>query len=263
MRKVEDLQREEFKILLLFRDYCNRHGLKYYIEGGTLLGAVRHKGFIPWDDDIDTIMPRRDYDRLLEFAREEPLGKNIAIITRDSGLDFHSPYAKICNTETILYENGRREDSGLFIDVFPIDGASDSPRAIARQYRFMDMIKVLENYAWMDEDAVRRLPAHKKLRYLICKGLGTDFWRRWLDRIFMRYEFGTTKYVSQIVWSTRLVYNLTEEYMRQVELEFEGELFTAPSCYGNRLTQMYDDYMELPPKEMREQKHSIIAYWKE
>ena len=261
MRQVENLQQEEFKILCVFRDYCNEHGLKYFLEGGTLLGAIRHKGFIPWDDDIDTIMPRQDYEQFISLQEKEPIGHGLVVITRDSGIDFHSPYIKICNTKTILFEGGRREDTGLFIDVFGIDGACNSVPRMKAQYRVMDWIKILETYAWMDD--ISSLPWHKKVRAKMCKTLGTDFWRKWLDKIFMRYEYGTTKYVSQIAWSTLQVFNKTEEYDKQVELEFEGQLFTAPSCYDNRLTQMYGDYMKLPPEDKRQSKHAIVAYWKD
>lgn len=263
MRKIENLQQEEFKILCKFKDYCKKHNLKYYLEGGTLIGAVRHKGFIPWDDDIDTIMPRQDYNRLIELSKTEPIGENLIVVTRDSGYSFRYPYLKICNSKTILYEGDNKEESGIFIDVFPIDGANDSPEMIAKQYRFMDAIKVLENYAWMSEEVVAELPFTKKIRAKICKMLGTEFWKKWLDKIFMRYEFGTTNYVSQIAWSTILVYNKTEEYIKQIELEFEGEYFTVPSCYDERLRMMYGDYMTLPSEEKRQSKHSIVAYWKE
>ncbi|MCI6996807.1 MAG: LicD family protein [Eubacterium sp.] len=263
MRQVENLQEEEFKILCKFKEYCQKHKLTYNLEGGTLIGAVRHKGFIPWDDDIDTIMPRKDYDRFIELTKTEPIGDGLIVVTRDSGEDFHFPFLKICNCNTILVEEGRVEETGLFIDVFPIDGANDDPEIIKKQYRFMDAIKVLENYAWMTKEEVKSLPALKRVRAYLCKLLGKKFWRNWLDKIFMRYAYGSTKYVSQIAWSTILVYNKTEEYMKQIELEFEGKLFTAPSCYHERLTMMYGNYMQLPPEDKRQGKHTIIAYWKD
>lgn len=263
MREIENLQQEEFKILCQFRDYCEKHNLKYYLEGGTLIGAIRHKGFIPWDDDIDTIMPRQDYERLIELTKTEPIGENLIIVTRDSGYPFRYPYLKICNCKTILYEGDQLEETGIFIDVFPIDGANNSPKKISVQYKFMDAIKVLENYAWMSEETLSKLPLRKRFRAKICQWLGKDFWRKWLDKIFMRYEFGKTEYVSQIAWSDILVYNKTEEYLKQIQLEFEGEYFTGPSCYDERLTMMYGDYMTLPPEDKRQAKHSIKAYWKE
>ena len=269
MRKVENLQLEEFKILCEFKKFCNKHGLQYYLEGGTLLGAIRHKGFIPWDDDIDTIMPRKDYEKFIELTKKEQLGNNIFILTRDSGYDFHSPYLKICNTNTIVSEVDhmcgieRFYETGIFIDVFPIDGAGNSTKVISLRYIFMDIIKILERYAWMTEEYVKDLPFLKRIRAKICHFLGTEFWKKWLDKIFMKYEFGKTKYVSQIAWSSKLVYNRTDEYMKQVEVEFEGELFTVPSCYDARLSMMYGDYMKLPPEEERQSKHAIVAYWKD
>jgi len=258
-----DLQGEEFKILCQFKKYCVKHGLKYNLEGGTLLGAVRHKGFIPWDDDIDVIMPRQDYVRFLQLVEKESVGDNLVLVTRDSGLAFRSPYAKLCNSRTIVYEHGELQEAGVFIDIFPIDGAANNESIIKCQYIFTDVIKVLEGYARMDEVRRKALPLRKKIRAFICRSLGVDFWRTWLDHIFMRYEYGKTKYVSQIAWSTKLVYNLTEEYDRQVELEFEGEKFACPSCYDNRLRQMYGDYMQMPAEQDRHSKHSIVGFWKD
>lgn len=263
MRKVENIQKEELKILCQFRDYCNNHGLRYYLEGGTLIGAIRHKGFIPWDDDIDTIMPRQDYERLIQLVKEEPIGDDLEVITRDSGKKFRYPYAKICNERTIIAENGKKEENGIFIDVFPIDGASNKPKNISIRYKYMDMLKVLENYAWMTEEDVKSLSKHKKLRWKICRKIGAEFFRKVLDKIFLKYKCGSTKYVSQICWSTIMVNDETSSYLKQIQVEFEGESFMAPSCYHERLTSMYGNYMQLPPEKERNAKHSIEAWWKE
>lgn len=263
MRKVDNLHEVQVNILRQFKAYCVKYNLKYNLEGGTLLGAVRHKGFIPWDDDIDIIMPRQDYDRFLEFTEKEKIASNLSIITSNSGKEFRSPYIKICHDDTIVYEGDKKMDTGIFIDVFPMDGAANWEWLIRIRYIFMDMIKVLENYAWMNEQEVANLSFGKKMRAYFCKKIGTEFWGKWLHNIFTRYECGATKYVSQVAWSTLLVFNKSEEYLTQTELEFEGELYTVPSCYDNRLRKMYGDYMKLPPEEEQKSKHEVVAYWKD
>ena len=263
MREVKNIQEEEFKILCAFKKYCNRFGLKYYLEGGTLLGAVRHKGFIPWDDDIDTIMPRQDYEKLIQLTKKSPINENIEVITRDSGTEFHSPYLKLCNKKTLVKEGENLSSTGIFIDVFPIDGAANSEKAIKSQYKRNNYLMLFRDYSWMSKNELNKLPLSKRIVARVCSFIGKDYWTNRVDKVFGRYEFGTTKYVSQIAWSSILVYNLTDEYKNQVELEFEGELFTVPSCYDKRLRSMYGDYMKLPPLEERNPKHRIRAYWKD
>ena len=262
LKEVDNLQQEELKLLCQFKAYCNRFNLRYFLEGGTLLGAVRHKGFIPWDDDIDTIMPRMDYDRFLELTTSIPMGENIKIVTDKSGDGFDFPFIKICNSDTILCEGGRVETTGLFIDVFPMDGAPNSELWLKIRYRYMDFIKSLERYSKMPENAVADLSFLRRIKAWVSQKIGREYWKRYLDRFFRKYKCGETKFVSQIAWSDRMVYNLSSEYLQPVELIFEGESFTVPSCYHKRLQFMYDDYMQLPPEDKRNSKHAIKAYWK-
>ena len=120
---LAEIQAREYALLERFDAYCKRYGLTYCLCGGTLLGAVRHKGFIPWDDDIDLMMPRDDYERLRDLARKEPVCDFLTV--RYPG-DEAYPYgfAKVVDTKTVVYERNITEDrqrAGLALDIFPLD----------------------------------------------------------------------------------------------------------------------------------------------
>ena len=120
---LADIQAREYELLLQFDAYCKRHSLTYCLCGGTLLGAVRHKGFIPWDDDIDLMMPRADYERLRDLSRKEPVSGDLRVLyPGDKGYPYGA--MKVVDTRTIVYErNITREEqrTGLALDIFPLD----------------------------------------------------------------------------------------------------------------------------------------------
>jgi lipopolysaccharide cholinephosphotransferase len=141
MNEIKRLTDKEVKTLLSkdlksFADFCDLNGLRYFLGGGTLLGAIRHQGFIPWDDDVDVLMPRPDYDAFLKLTALNPIRENLIVQAPDRNDDYLWPFAKIINTDTVLielqymkkYRDLQRQWGGLYIDVFPIDGVPDSKK---------------------------------------------------------------------------------------------------------------------------------------
>ena len=118
---LKEMQEIELQLLLEFDKVCKKHSLRYYMDGGTLLGAMCYQGFIPWDDDIDLKMPRPDYERLMELQQEFP-----DMITLDIPRQNHSEYTmiKLIDNRTILIEKGNQvnKETGVYIDIFPMDG---------------------------------------------------------------------------------------------------------------------------------------------
>ncbi len=251
---LKKLQKLEAEQLAALADLCEKHSLRYYIVGGTLLGAVRHKGFIPWDDDVDVAMPRADFNRFQELAaRELPPELTLEIPSEIPKDPYYTVRVRRKNT---VYESTyiRQFDlpcSGVWIDVFPLD---DQPRETS-------LLQTLDGY--LIERHLNRVIRNYynqkpfSLGGSIYMGLARmlpfDFYRRVRDRIARRHEGRNLPY-----WLTYagIFGHRKETFKKSVfeppaRLEFEGRMYTAPGDYHAWLTRMYGDYTQLPPSEKR------------
>lgn len=260
----DEIQKRELSILLIFQKFCQKQGLKFYLAGGTLLGAIRHHGFIPWDDDIDVCMPRRDYEQLLKT-----FPKGGQYILRAPALEnFMKPFAKIVDRDTEVESEYTLDcdDSHLWIDIFPVDGLPDSidtVRSIYKKCEFYRMIYLYTNVKLGVGTTTLRKYA-KYLLKLLANLYGKERCVRKLEQIANRYPYDDYNYVGAITWG---LYGEGErmnksEFEKEVSVEFEGHRFPAFSCWDSYLKGLYGNYMELPPVEKR-RTHSMKVYVKE
>ena len=122
---IAEEQQAELEVMKELHAFCVKHGLRYILAYGTLLGAIRHKGFIPWDNDMDVIMPREDVEKLVEINKKDPIGKNVRLFHYTTDANYHYPIVRACNTKTIVQPTYLREmidDMGVWVDIFPMDG---------------------------------------------------------------------------------------------------------------------------------------------
>lgn len=268
MRKainLEELKKIELDILIKFASYCDNNNLRYYLACGTLIGAVRYQGFIPWDDDIDVTMPRSDYEKFLQLSAGR-IAEDIDVLTYQNKPNYIYPFAKAVNNKTILIEKdyGEKYSIGVYIDIFPVDGVPENLE------KFTKNIKKINFYRKMIDFSIvpikkGKMPGSvlvKVILFPICRVIGHHYFTESLDHLVKRYDFEEAQQVAQIVWADSFAAVSKEEYIKQVQLEFESEKFNVSSNYDECLTKIYGDYMKLPPVEERISHHNFKAYWK-
>lgn len=253
-------------VLRAFDSICREHGLTYFCGGGTAIGAVRHHGIIPWDDDIDLFMPRPDYDRFLQIASQTDLG-NYEVLTPWNTADYPFHFSKMCNRHTTLVEEADTPCiTGLFIDIFPLDGtASDRTEAIRLKHQFRRISNRLEAISTHNTftQYISLLKRRKEWGRFAVKTIGFFLrkpMRRWLLRrmesICRSHDYNSAENV--VVYCG--VYDEREIYPKvwvegSVLMEFEGLQVPLSIGYDAYLRQFFGDYMQLPPEEKRISHH--------
>ena len=263
---LREIQLEELEILKKFIDFAKENNLTYFVCGGTLIGAVRHKGFIPWDDDIDICMPRPDYDKLIELSKNKLISKEYEVRAIELK-NTKYPFAKIVN-KNIVVQSKSKEDKNLWIDVFPIDGISDDERKAKEQIKKITMCKQIEylkNTKCFDiikENKSKLNKAKKILLKPFAMILSQRIISKKMIKISKENDYLKTKRLGAYIWGYGEKEILDRSvFEKRIELQFENINISAPIGYHEYLSSLYGDYMKLPPKEKQIQ-HSIIAYKK-
>jgi len=260
---LEEIKACELNILRTFHAFCEAHGLTYFLAGGTLLGAIRHKGFIPWDDDIDVMMPRPDAMRLLELARDG-LDEHLKLDTWYLDKTSTSTMIKIVDTRT----RAEFEDSvvqpgyGVWIDVFVADGVPDDPAQNRRDFKRTRLLMDLLTASLTRIGAQRRTPLLTVLQYgllpviLPIRVVGYHTYIRKMFQISMRYGYEDHGKIA--VYEGRGgIGEIMEkkELFPRIKVPFEGEEFYTMHNYDAYLHSMYGDYMTPPPPEKQVSRH--------
>ena len=265
---TDEIKKCELSILLEFDRFCKKNKLTYFLTFGTLLGAIRHKGFIPWDDDIDVSMPRPDYEKFYELTKNKRISENIEMTTYRKCLNRISyPFIKLFDITTIVEENGKstRGKSHIWIDVFPIDGFSNDEKT---NTHFLEKIARLRRALFFAINDVTMANSSSFLRFFI-KKIKQFFYRcslflicKKIDLQSQKYSYETAELVGCIAWS---IYGnreiISKSHYSTSECNFEGYTFSAPKGWHEYLSNLYGEYMQLPPIDKRG-SHAIIAYMK-
>ncbi len=259
---TDEVKSGELTILKAFANYCEQQDLSYSLCGGTLLGAVRHKGFIPWDDDIDVVMPRPDYDRLCRLADDFFLNTGFSLLGYCGVDPLDSPLLKAADTSICVDASMEYYPSYLWVDVFPVDGLPDGD--LTSLYNKVNALRTRLFLASSSSNTGSSL-----LRKYIKKMFGPiariPFIKRSLARALNNYgkkvPYGSTMRVGGVTWG---MYGPGEAmplegFEEKEMLEFEGVKFPCPSCWDEYLTGIYGDYMQLPPEDKR-QTHGLKAW---
>lgn len=255
----EEQKRVELDILIAFDHFCREHSLRYQIAYGTLLGAVRHSGFIPWDDDIDVVMPRQDYESFYTLFPKQGQIEYLKLVSyRDKSSIY--PFYKIIDTRTHVDELtvNPKYTTGAWIDIFPVDGlpADDAPFAINRKtQRYYDFVVANPKCG---TTPLRRLI--KACCYPIARHINVYKLADKLDQAASSTPITPAADIGVVVWGFGSKERMPYSMLESTELLFEGHSVFAPLHHDEILTRQYGDYMQLPPVEKRK-PHICHCYW--
>lgn len=265
--KEEEIKKIQLDLLKKFKEICEENNFKYYLFFGTLIGAIRHSGFIPWDDDIDLIMPRVDYEKFINYCYENehelyPCG----VVHYRKRKKYAITIAKFENKEYVLYDNnGMCCEIGVNIDIYPLDAVGNSKN---------DIVKATKRFlAWKDKEKF-----FKKHGFVSCKNKTLnkiryafflfyefvfDVWVASLDKKCKKKKLSDYKYCGIPVWQPDIGSYFDKDLLNEAQAEFEGDVYPIPGGYDVILRQIYGDYMVLPPIESRVPYHMQIVYKKD
>ncbi len=246
---VRELQMMQLEILKYIDQLCKKHKLKYYLFSGTLLGAIRHKGFIPWDDDLDICMPRPDFIKLIKIMRKHSNRNYSLKCVELSKKEYNYCFAKMIDNNTVAVEVDKfqGDDLGIWVDIFPLDGAGNNfEEAEAFAYKNKRYVKQI-----LGLEAGRKMNIKGKILYLIG--------RKGINRLLMhnvkRKNFYNCKYVMDIVSTCPPVIFNGDSFQGERTEMFEGIEFNVPNNAEDVLETIFGNYLELPPEEERKPHH--------
>ena len=238
------------KILKEIDSFCKREGVVYYLDCGSLLGAVRHKGFIPWDDDIDLSMPRKDYEKFIKEFKSD----NCTVLSFRSDTDYFYTFAKVNYNGSYVdeVELPKIKGLGINIDIFPLDGMPDN---LLKRRIHQDILFLLNKVRAMNVRIHRKLPKPFNIVFQ---------WRALVsisDKLGKRYSMDNTSYCGNLVATNIWHKEIPSSCFDGTDyLDFEDGRYPVPSGYDKYLKGLYGDYMKLPPKEKQITHHHIKAY---
>ena len=266
---IEQIKECEEKLLSTFADFCNQNKLRYYLSYGTLIGAVRHKGFIPWDDDIDVEMPRADYNKMLELLAQKNnfITPTVELKTPYSK-NYQYPFAKVIDNTTFVQEitMKKKYKTSVWIDIFPLDNIPDSE---TEAEAFINKAKKMSKYYFYTiERKYSGTDFIGKLKFNIIRTILTPVYfcinqKKRIDKFAQKYSLQSTKRFTELIANNAAERSIREtSELKQTEVIFENKLYTTFENYDKFLKQYYGNYMELPPEKDRVLAHSLTAYRK-
>ena len=263
---MNDLQKELFEIFKAFVAVCEKHHLRYYLIGGTCLGAIRHKGFIPWDDDIDVGLPREDYEKFITL-QDEFKGTPYFIQTWKSDPKYLYSFAKLRNSNTTYIENFYKYhqfNHGVWVDVFPLDGFSKTVKP-AKKFAPKVLSTWAHVYFCYPFSMRRKFSKRTFFKDLLINlffawplwFLNIGHWQnRWVDKKVSKIKFEDAKLVGLFFGTHPKQEAMPKEiFDGYTEGEFEGMKVCLPKDYDQYLTILFGDYMKLPPKDKQVGHH--------
>ena len=269
---MKEITQEELKKLLVeelqFLDsICKKINVQYYLGYGTALGSVRHKGFIPWDDDIDVYIYRNDVEKLYHAINDSNTPYKMRYVGLDK--DYYLPLPKLINTNTILSQMNQRERApiGVYIDLFILDNVPNKPQERIKFFKKLDFLQKCWSYVQHKREYNNSLKGKAlTLLYQSSKVLNPRIFAWSLDNLAGKYRNSKSNDIGSMSYT---VYGRVKETIDRKIFGtgasgiFEGGIYTLPLDIDNYLKHYYKDYMTLPPEDQRVLHHNAEIYWKD
>lgn len=262
---LDKLRRKGLEILLYFKDICEKNNLKFYFCGGCCIGAIRHKGFIPWDDDVDIFMPREDYEKLAEIWEEQADTEKYSYVRTTKDHFTRLQFAMISDNETTFIKTRQWDldtNHGVRIDILPLDGCPSG--RFARKMQIMwgliySMFIVREAHSSKGKlfeiigKILLALAITDKNRYRVAK---------FAEKRMSRYKISDCEKITELcAWYQYMVNEYPKSaFEEQLYVDFEGYQLPIPVGYDDYLKMAFGDYMKLPPVESQVAKHDLVYY---
>ena len=261
---IREIQQMELGIMEYIHEVCQKIGVKYFLAYGSLIGAVRHKGFIPWDDDMDICMLREDYEKLQDYLISNP-DERYEVMSYKNNLNYVYPFMKVQDNQTYLLEEDVRIDSnmGIYVDIFPVDGYEDDSVFKDKMTRLIKK-RQLSCYTFKGITNTKSL-LNSLIRYIsviIFYFTNTNKYIRGIDDLAQSRKVDDYELVDYLIYKDMNKPVWKREWLKQtITGVFEGKEFMIPKNYHEILTSDYGDYTQLPPVELRFSHHDF-QLWK-
>lgn len=268
---IEEIQEVSVEILKKVADICEEQHLTYFLAYGTLIGAIRHHGYIPWDDDVDIMMPRPDYEKLLAYFRKNATSlMPLQMMNDETAKDYPYMISRVSDSRYVLdVTNEKSYGIGIFIDIYPLDGlGNDRETAL----KLIDKGKNLSSLIFLSTrqyfhkgntktivKTLLKIPA-----FIYAKLCRKKFFVKKSLQLAALNKYKDSKYVGCVIWPTYREREIFDKdlFTESIMVDFGKYKFRTPKRYDEVLTQIYHEYMQLPPEEDRVAHHLYSAYIK-
>lgn len=267
---IEEIHEGTLEIIKKLIEICDEINVNYFVAYGSLIGAVRHKGFIPWDDDFDVIMLRPDYDKFCRYCDEhEKELYPFRLMNHKNTPDYPFTISRLNDLRYRMESVGYPDAGmGLFIDIYPYDGCGNdftkAKKYIERRKSFYQMcLGLIYSHNFFPTNRSKLYTIPRLFVMVVAKLIGKNYFMNKLENLKNTYDYGSSEYVYCVIWDRAVCPLKKEWFMEKIETTFESLTVSIPKQYKEILTLLYGDYMQLPPKEEQKASHNYILYRQE
>jgi lipopolysaccharide cholinephosphotransferase len=254
---IRELRQLQLAIMDDIHQFCEQNGIRYSLAGGTLIGAFRHQGYIPWDDDIDIYLMRSDYERFLKEYKDK--NGRFQLLCPEQTEHYFYTFAKVIDTQTVMIEDETEGyEIGVYVDVFPLDYVTDNLRHRQRIFRWKHLLYKIRRCKISQKNYLKSKLAYYCYRYLPVS-VGTI---EWLIEYYI-HRRKPSKTICEMCETDRPLHGCFSVHAMKstIDVPFEGRRYKSMIGYDLYLTNTYGDYMKIPPKDQQIQ-HKFKAYYK-